>query len=142
MKKIISNRESGYRRSQLKFTQPSKTDQSSKEYCDINTIMAQYQRTGMLPHFKEKTPQYVDLSKIPNFIEAFDKVAEANQLFYELPSEIRNLMHHDPRNLEAFISDEKNHEVLEAFGMVEIVRQANKNKDLEEKKAEKLDKKD
>lgn len=97
----------------------SLTDQSSKKMCDINLIMKQYQKTGLLPNFSQKIGQYLDISDVPSFEEAHDIVTEARSLFLELPSKIRKLMDNNPANLENFVLDPKNIDILVKEGLME-----------------------
>ena len=41
---------------------PLMTKQSFKEECDINTIMAQYENTGLVTHVKEHQGNYLDVA--------------------------------------------------------------------------------
>lgn len=117
------------------------TDQSQKNMCDINLMMKQYANTGLLPQVKQKVGQFLDMTEIPDFMEAHKLVQEAKELFYQLPSEVRNLMNHDPANLEVFLADEKNKSILEKHGLIEInnmkkVNEVVENKEEKAKKAE------
>ena len=47
-------------------------DQSYKNVSDINNIMKQYQKTGILPNVKEKLARYADVSQVPTVEEAHD----------------------------------------------------------------------
>lgn len=119
MKKTIK-RENGTIRSQICFKKSKQlTDQSYKKMCDINLIMKQYQKTGMLPHFKKNEPIFADVSDIPSLEEAHEIVNDAKELFLELPAEVRKAMDHDPAKLESFIADEKNHDLLVKHGIME-----------------------
>lgn len=106
-----NKRKNRTKRHYAKLSDKKLTDQSYKKMCDINEIIAQYRRTGMLPHMKQKQPMYVDTTELPNFLEAFSIVQEAKDLFYELPSDVRKLMNHDPSQLESFIKDEENKDI-------------------------------
>ena len=116
-KVTVTERKNGSRRVQLHCGE-SMTDPSFKQMCDINNIISQYQKTGQLPHFKEKIPQYVNIPSIPSFMEAFDLVQSAVELFDELPAEVRKAMDNDPANLEEFVTDEKNQELLIKHGLM------------------------
>lgn len=96
-----------------------RTDQSYKNMVDINCIMERYKKTGQLPHFKPVDLKFMDVTDTRTFEEQFDIVNEARSLFSSLPAEIRNQMNNDPRNLESFINDEKNHDVLLKHGLLE-----------------------
>lgn len=72
-----------------------RTKQSHREECDINQIMARYQRTGVLEHVREHPPQYSDATAI-DFQTAMDTVVQAKERFAALPSSIRDYCGNDP----------------------------------------------
>lgn len=97
---------------------PILTDQSFAKQCDINVIMAQYAKTGMLPQQTHTIPRYIDNTLIPNLEEAFSVVNAAVDMFYDLPPTIRKLMDNDPSQLEAFISNPSNRQLLIDEGLI------------------------
>lgn len=46
------------------FTDPSLTRGSFKDECDVNRIVANYRRTGLINHVGKRTPQYGDAPEI------------------------------------------------------------------------------
>lgn len=94
------------------------TRQEFKDESDINTIMAQYMRTGELPSLNEVAPQYLDLSESMSFQEQMLFVSEAQSLFSELPSEIRNRFQNDPGAFIDFCGDENNRPELAKMGLL------------------------
>lgn len=118
--KVVEQRENGTQRVQLCFSKSKQnTDQSYKKSCDINLIMNQYQKTGLLPHIKDRVGQYMDVSNAPDLIEAHEIVQEAKELFDDLPVEVRRLMDYDPSKLVNFVSDEKNYDLLVEHGIMQ-----------------------
>ncbi len=101
------------------FKLQSKTDQSQAHMCNINNIIAQYTKTGLMPEFKQKVAHYIDNTKFDSFEQAFNTVVEANELFQNLPSEVRKAMDNDPTKLEAFLCDNSNLELLNKHGLIE-----------------------
>lgn len=97
---------------------PILTDQSFKNACDINTIMANYAKTGMLSHVSTLTPKYIDNTTIPNLERAYDIVNAAEELFFDLPANIRKLMDNDPSQLETFIANPENTDILIKHGVI------------------------
>jgi len=93
------------------------TKQSFKDECDINTIMAQYQFTGELPNLNERAPQYLDATNF-DFAEAMNEIAEAQSLFQDLPSAIRNKFENSPAKFLEFCSQEKNRPELDEMGLL------------------------
>jgi phage internal scaffolding protein len=99
---------------------PILTDQSNKNACDINVIMANYAKTGMLSHVSNQTPKYIDCTTIPNLEQAYKTVYAAEEAFYDLPPDIRRLMDNDPSQLENFISNPENAYILEKNGLITL----------------------
>jgi len=94
----------GRNRVQIRFTQPSLTKQSFQKECDINNIMARYQKTGVIEHFSRHAQQYSDTDG-QTFTEAMQTVANAQSMFEELPSKARAYFEHDPAKFLDFVYD-------------------------------------
>lgn len=142
----LKERENGNRRVISKFSDEVLTDQSEKQSCCVNHMMKQYAKTGLLPSVNRKEPVYGDLSEVPNFMQAHEIMQHAKTLFYELPSEIRNKMNHDPAQLEMFIKDPANREICAKYKLIILkddpaAKDAPK-KEIKEKEVKKTDKKE
>lgn len=94
----------------------SMTKQEFKDECDINGIMARYQRTGAISHFAKWAPTYGEFSPC-DLQSAQNTVIRANQMFAELPSSIRDLTH-TPEGFLAFVQDPANAAKLVELGLV------------------------
>lgn len=125
MKKIITKRKNGTLRVQLKPEGKSMTDQSDKAMCDINKIMHNYVKTGVLPNIKEKIGQYLDVTKIPSYIEAHAQITLAKELFLSLPSEVRKLMDNDPGKMEQVINNPDYKQIMLKHGLIEEIKNTN-----------------
>lgn len=99
-------------------SEPKLTDQSYKNLCDINVIMANYAKTGVFGHENINPPRYIDNTTIPNLEEAYAIVTTAENMFYDLPADIRKLMDNDPAQLEAFIQNADNADILLKNGII------------------------
>lgn len=91
----------------LSFPPEGRTKQSFKDECDINRIMARFQKTGVLEHLAQRPPQYLDCSAF-DFQVAMDIVAQSKALFAGLPSEVRDRFANDPGRFLAFMEDPAN----------------------------------
>ena len=78
-----------------RFNQPSLTKQSFKDECNINKILAGYQKTGIIDHVAKFAPQYGEYDAV-DYKTAMDVVSSANSMFEELPSKARAHFEHDP----------------------------------------------
>ncbi len=84
--------------------------------CDINQIMAKYQKTGAVAHVAKHIGEY-NFATSATFHDAMNIVAKANSLFEELPSKIRNLCKNDPATFLDFVQDEANADELVELGL-------------------------
>lgn len=93
------------------------TDQSFKDESDINTIMQRYQSTGEMPYLNEGTAQWLDATG-HDFQAHMDFVLDAQQLFDELPSAIRDRFGNDPAAFLNFTSDPDNTVEIAKMGLL------------------------
>jgi len=84
-----------------------RTQQDFADECDINSIMARYQKTGVLDFTSRFEPQYGDATG-HDFQAAMDTVVKANEMFANLPSNIRDRFLNSPSHFLDFINDENN----------------------------------
>ncbi|WNK13433.1 MAG: internal scaffolding protein [Microvirus sp.] len=96
---------------------PSKTKQSFKDECDINTILNKFQRTGVLDFVNKRAPHYGDVTGI-NFDDAMDRVIKGREFFADLPSSIRDQFDNEPGAFFEFIADPANSEAMAALGLI------------------------
>jgi len=99
-------------------SEPILTDQSYKKSTDINVIMSQYAKTGMLPQYPSKNPVYIDETLIPDVLTSFNVVNRAQELFQELPAIVRKAMDNNPALMENFIADPENTHFLLKHGVL------------------------
>lgn len=97
------------------FSKPSATKQSFKEDCDINSILKRLALTG--DEIPPAIGEYIDLTNVPDYQAALDVVANANSLFHELPSSIRDRFGNDPGKFLHFVEDPKNAPHLVDMGL-------------------------
>jgi phage internal scaffolding protein len=94
------------------------TRQEFKDECDINVLMKRYQSTGELPHLNTSTPQFLDVSSSLVFQESMNYIADAQSMFNELPSAIRDRFYNDPAQFLDFCSNDKNRLELAEMGLL------------------------
>lgn len=111
------------------FSEPKLTDQSAKNDADINVIMKRYQKTGLLPNIQKIEASYLDVSEVPSLETAFKMSQDAVDRFYELDPTLRKLMNNDPSELENFVSNPENEEILLKYGVLEKKNQVNTKPD-------------
>lgn len=103
----------------LSFEQPSMTDRSFKDECDINNIVERCIRTGFPPD--PGTGQYADYSSMPATLqEAFDMIDDAGEKFAALPSETRKAFDNDPLQFLLSFQDPAKKDLLVAHGLIDV----------------------
>lgn len=95
-----------------------RTKQSFKAECDINNIMARFQRTGVLDFTNRHAPQYFDCTGI-EFQRAVELVGLGKEMFGDLPSALRARFGNDPAEFFDFVQDPANEQELIRLGLKE-----------------------
>lgn len=98
------------------FPDQGRTKQSFKDECDINNIMARFQRTGQLP-VTNRTPTYGDIADL-DFQGAMDLVAAGREMFATLPAKVRERFANDPAKLLQFMQDPENTPEARKLGLL------------------------
>lgn len=94
------------------------TKQSHKQECDINFILKQYQRTGILSHINNNSPLYTDLPDNYDYQESLHIIMRAQDSFASLPSKVRDYFENDPSKFLAAFSDASQADKLREFGLL------------------------
>lgn len=115
MNELIKNRFSPSE----KVVSPSgegRAKQEQKIDCDINTIMKKFQKTGTVSHVSRFQPQYGEASPA-DYHHSMNVILQAQNMFNELPSSLRNRFHNDPAEFLEFVQDEKNAAEAKELGL-------------------------
>lgn len=102
------------------FSLPSRTHQSFKDHCDIDSILRKYKSTGVLENANSKPPSYMDCSSAPSYQEAIEFVRVADQAFSALDSDLRKRFSNDPYQFLAFCENPDNFDEMVKLGLAEI----------------------
>lgn len=94
------------------------TKQSHKEECDINNILRQYQRTGIISHVQNARAQFLDLPSDADFQQSMHIVMAAQAAFADLPSKVRAHFGNDPAQFLAAFADPGQEQQLREFGLL------------------------
>lgn len=96
----------------------SMTRQEFADECDINNLMAQYEKTGLLPaNMNGNVPQYLDVTDVPDFRASLDFLNEATTAFMALPAAVRKEMDNDPAKFIDYCQDPANIDQLRKWGL-------------------------
>ena len=94
--------------------EPSLTKQAMQDDCDINNIVARYERDGVLTHVTNMEAEYGFCDGM-TFTEAMITVTKAQSMFMELPSELRERFENDPAKFLDYVDNIDAQNAQEAF---------------------------
>lgn len=98
----------------------SLTKQSEADACDINKIMGQFERTGLLPHVMQYGGRYEDLGDATTYHDAMNAVVSAQEAFESLPANIRSRFGNDPAAFLDFVNDDANRDEMARMGLLDL----------------------
>lgn len=93
------------------------TEQAHKDACDVNKIIRKYDKTGLISHISKIEGQFGDVSG-EDFKSMQDTIVRAQQMFDQLPSEIRVKFQNSPQTLLAFMDDPNNRQEAIDLGLI------------------------
>lgn len=97
---------------------PSLTRQEFAEECDINNIMVRYEQTGVISHFNDGVPRYIDLTDFPDTLQGtLEMLQEAEGAFMTLPARVRAEFENDPVRFVEFAGDPNNLSQMREWGL-------------------------
>lgn len=96
----------------------SLTRQEFADECDINLLMAQYEKTGIIPSsMNNNVPQYLDVSDVPDLMHANNVLIEATAAFMALPANVRREFDNDAIQFVKFAQDPENLPQMRTWGL-------------------------
>lgn len=119
-------------RVQLECNDPSRTKQSFQKECDINTIMAKYQKTGLVSHVSNFKGNYSELPNQLSYHEALNNVMASKNAFSTLPSSIRTQFGNDPAQFLEFVQNPDNTDEMIEMGLAKAPGPLGANQNQEE----------
>lgn len=100
----------------------SLTKQSDKEDADMNVILERFARSGSdisaLGGNLNSRPQYGDFTQITDYHSSLLTVVRGQQMFAELPAQLRARFNNSPEDLLDFLADPVNRAEAEKLGLV------------------------
>lgn len=99
----------------------SLTEQSHKDSCDINLIVARAQHNPAVLLDKSMRPDvFRDFSNSESYVEMLNKVCEAKSAFEELDSSVRSRFDNDPSKLIDFVTNPDNALEAHDLGLLDL----------------------
>lgn len=102
---------------------PSMTRSEFQDDCDINLLMARYEKTGVISHVNKREPMYLDLSEVPDLQRSMQILADAEAAFMSLPAKVRAEFDNDAMRFVEFASDPENVDQMREWGLAEPAEQ-------------------
>lgn len=94
----------------------SMTKQEFKKDTDLNVIMRKFQVTGAMDHVNMHQGNYGQHSPL-DYHQARTVIAEANSMFEDLPSSVRNRFDNEPAKFLDFVQNENNYDEARELGI-------------------------
>lgn len=102
----------------LTCPEPSLAKQADAAAADINTIVKRWQNSGVLPtNINDGLAQFADVSDIPDYRGCIELVNQAQKLFSDLPSQVRDRFRNDPAEFLDFCSNPHNIPEMVSLGL-------------------------
>lgn len=100
------------------FQGPTRTKQAHLGECDINQIMARYERFGVIDHVNRHQGRYADITGLGDYQDCLNQVREAQELFADLPAAVRRRFDNDPQAFLDFCADPSNLDEMRTLGLL------------------------
>lgn len=114
---IVYTRDNGSKRVRYFNEAPSLTKQSMSDDCDINAIMARFEKTGVLTSVNESSPRYGEYADVVDYDESLRIVMDAQEAFADLPAKVRAKFENDPGQFLDFVGNPANAEEMVTLGL-------------------------
>jgi len=105
-------------RTSFKTEGSSRAFQEFKDECDINVLMRRHHKGQSITQ-NARTPQYLDVSGVQDFHASVNFLQATQEVFDQLPAEVRKEFANDPQAMLEFIQDENNRERAQELGILE-----------------------
>lgn len=93
------------------------TRQEFQQECDINYLIDRYEKVGVISHMNPTPPQFLDVSEVPDLLEAQRILAAAGEAFMTLPAKVRREFDNDATQFVMFAQDPANVGQMREWGL-------------------------
>jgi phage internal scaffolding protein len=97
---------------------PGLTEQHHKNECDINNIMSKFSPDVLTAHALNYAGNYGDYSDMPDYHTALNMIRQIDNMFLDVPAEIRAKFNNDPASFIDFVNNPDNREAMVELGLV------------------------
>lgn len=99
------------------FLKPTRAKQSMKDECDINKIIPNYSKTGLITHVNTIQGHYGDFADVDEYQISLNNVLAAQDAFLELPAKIRARFANSPYEFVEFATNPDNLDEMRKMGL-------------------------
>ena len=107
----------GQRPYQKHMRGPSRVQPQFQTESDINVVMKQFERTGMLPQGRTDPPHYGDFTGFSDYHQSMNQIMQAQAGFMELPAAVRLRFNNDPGEFIEFAQNTDNFDEMVEMGL-------------------------
>jgi len=100
------------------FPDETMAKQSFKDECDINGIMARFEKHGIIEHVNKFQGDYGDFTEVQDYHTSMGQIIAAQEAFDSLPAKIRSRFGNQPAAFIEFVDDEDNEEEMRELGLL------------------------
>lgn len=97
---------------EVKDYSDGRTKQAFKNETDVNKLLQKAQKAGTLSHLQRHGAVYGDFSDVPDLLSAHERIRKGQEIFDELPSEVRGEFDNDMYKFFVYVNDPANKDVL------------------------------
>lgn len=98
--------------------EPVLTEQHHKDDCDINSIMSKFASNPSAIFADPSAFNYSDVSEHVDYHSALNFVRRIDDMFIQIPADIREKFDNDPEKFVDFMNDENNISALQDMGIL------------------------
>ena len=106
-------------RVQTEIIGESLTQQHFAHQQDVRNIISQYDKTGLIANVAKGVAKYGDYSEVNEYRESLDLVNNANDMFMQLPAEIREMFKNNAGVFFEFATNPENEDKMVKLGLRE-----------------------
>lgn len=100
------------------FPLPTRTKQSFTEECNINNIMARFEKTKVVEHLNQNQGNYGDFTNVTDYHTSLNAVIAAQTSFNSLPAQLRATFQNDPGKFYDFVNNPENIDEMRKMGLL------------------------
>ncbi len=106
--------------------------QSMKDECNVNLIVANFVKTGMINHIQKGLPVFADVSEMTDYRTAIETVRGVEEYFAGLPAVVRARFENDAVGFMEYLESGADEKDLQALGLEVLGDRRKRSRDARE----------